>query len=209
MKLRTAFIASLIALSAAAALLAAGGDDGRRWWSYLEALANDQMEGRNTGSEAHRRAAQYVATQFEQDGLKPAGVQGYIQPVKFDARKIVEPASSLALVHNGKAEQLVLGEDAVIGLRTDPADAVEAPLVFAGYGLTVPEMHYDDLAGLDLRGRIIVTLSGSRPSNIPGPLNSHYSTPAERGRFLRDAGVIGTVTIANPHTADIPWSRSS
>ena len=209
MKLRTAFIASLIALSAAAALLAAGGDDGKHWWSYLEALANDQMEGRNTGSEAHRRAAQYVATQFEQDGLKPAGVQGYIQPVKFDARKIVEPASSLALVHNGKAEQLVLGEDAVIGLRTDPADAVEAPLVFAGYGLTVPEMHYDDLAGLDLRGRIIVTLSGSRPSNIPGPLNSHYSTPAERGRFLRDAGVIGTVTIANPHTADIPWSRSS
>jgi len=112
--------------------------DGKRWWSYVETLANDGMQGRQTGSPEHRKAAEYVASQFQQAGLKPAAVNGYLQPVKFDARRIVESQSSLDLVREGRAERLVLGEDATIGLRTNPADAVEAPLVFAGYGLSVP-----------------------------------------------------------------------
>ena len=94
------------------------------------------------------------------------------------------------------------------GLRTDPAESVEAPLVFAGYGLVVPEMKFDDLAGLDLRGKIIVTIGGG-PSSIPANLRSHYGYPIERGRFLQQAGVIGLVTIQNPRTSDIPWARLS
>src|SRR5690242_7397629 len=192
----------------AAAVWAAGEGAGQRWWSYVEALANDQMQGRETGSEAHRKAATYVAAQFERDGLKPAGTQGFVQPMAFHGRKLVEAQSSLDLIRNGKAESLKSGEDAYIGVRVDPAESVEAPLVFAGYGLTVPEMQYDDLAGLDLRGKIIVTLAGG-PSNIPGPLKAHYQTAGERASFLRKAGVVGTVTIQNPHTSDLPWSRSS
>ena len=93
-------------LAAVATLLAAPeGADGKRWWSYVEALANDEMQGRNTGSPEHRKAAEYVASQFERAGLKPAGVQGYIQPVKFDARKIVESQSSLDLIRNGRPER--------------------------------------------------------------------------------------------------------
>lgn len=191
-----------------AALFAAADGAGQRWWSYVEALAGDQMQGRETGSAAHRKAAVYVAAQFERDGLKAAGTQGFIQPVAFHGRKLVEAGSTLDLVRNGNAERLQSGEDAYISVRVDPADSVEAPLVFAGYGLTVPEMQYDDLAGLDLRGKVIVTLQGS-PSNIPGPLKAHYQTAAERAPFLRKAGVIGTVTIQNPHTSDLPWSRSS
>src|SRR5215813_3344325 len=122
--------------------LSAADADGKRWWSYVEALASDAMQGRQTGSPEHRKAAEYVATQFQQAGLAPAGVNGYLQPVKFDVRKIVESQSSLELVRNGQAERLVLGEDANITLRTNPADAVDARLVFAGYGLTVPEMKF-------------------------------------------------------------------
>jgi hypothetical protein len=62
---------------AAGSLLAAGGPDGSRWWSYVEFLASDKLEGRNTGSEGHRKAAEFVAAQFERDGLKPAGAEGY------------------------------------------------------------------------------------------------------------------------------------
>ena len=192
----------------AAAVWAAGEGAGQRWWSYVEALANDQMQGRETGSEAHRKAATYVAAQFERDGLKAAGTQGFVQPVAFHGRKLVETQSSLDLIRNGKAESLKSGEDAYIGVRVDPAESVEAPMVFAGYGLTVPEMQYDDLAGLDLRGKIIVTLAGG-PSNIPGPLKAHYQTAGERAPFLRKAGVVGTVTIQTPHVSDLPWSRSS
>src|SRR5260370_30595920 len=105
--------------------------DAKRWWSYVEALANDGMEGRDTGSPAHKRAAEFVAAQFQRAGLEPAGVGGYIQPVRFTSRRIVEERSSLALVRDGKTEPLALGEDATISMRIDPAPPLEAPLAFA------------------------------------------------------------------------------
>jgi Peptidase family M28 len=201
---------SVLTLVAAtiATTLAAPADDGARWWSYVRALANDEMRGRNTGSPEHHKAAQYVAAEFARAGLSPAGTQGYLQPVDFDARTIVESESVIELIRCGAAERLNLGEDANIALRLDPADVVEAPLVFAGYGLVVPEAKFDDLAGQDLRGKVVVIFGGG-PSSIPGPLKSHYSYAAERGKFLRQAGVAGLVTLQNPHTSDIPWSRAT
>ena len=104
------------------------------------------MEGRDTGSPGHKRAAEYVAAQFQKAGLEPAGVGGYIQPVKFKSRRILEDKSSLALVRSGKTEPLTLGEDATISMRVDPAPSLEAPLVFVGYGLNIPERNISDFA---------------------------------------------------------------
>ena len=109
-----------LAVMAAAALYAAAVPDGKRWWSYVEALANDDMKGRNTGSPEHRKAAEYVAAEFARLNIKPAGEQGFIQPVKFKSRKLVESGCSLELIRSGKAERLTLGEDAIIGIRVDP-----------------------------------------------------------------------------------------
>src|SRR5207245_3114 len=75
-----------------------------RWWGHVKVLAGDSMEGRNTGSPAHKRAAEYVAAQFHKAGLQPAGTNDFIQPVKFKTRKIDEAHSSLALVRGGKTE---------------------------------------------------------------------------------------------------------
>src|ERR1019366_7015745 len=86
------------------------------------------------------------------------------------------------------------------------APSVDAEVVFAGYALTVPEMQYDDLAGLDLRGKIVLYINGG-PASIPGPLRSHYQFAAERGKFLERAGAIGTIGIPNPHHMDLPWQR--
>src|SRR5438552_18102091 len=88
-----------------------------RWWSHVQALANDGMEGRNTGSPAHKRAADYVATEFQKAGLEPAGLAGYIQPIQFKTRRLLENQSSLALIRNGKTEPLMLGEYANISMR--------------------------------------------------------------------------------------------
>src|SRR5437016_2722062 len=77
--------------------------EGKRWWSHIQVLADDKMEGRNTGSEGHRKAAQFVAGEFERAGLKPAGSSGYLQPVKFNVTQIAEESSSLAIVRQGKA----------------------------------------------------------------------------------------------------------
>jgi hypothetical protein len=100
-----------------------------------------------------------------------------------------------------------LGEDATIGLRVDPAESLEAPLAFVGYGLTVPELKLDDLAGQDLKGKIAVYVSGG-PASFPGPLSSHYQSAAERGKFC-SAGVVGVAVIMNPLGMDIPWARSA
>ena len=162
--------------------------EAKRWWSHILYLADDKLQGRNTGSEGYRKAAVYVAGEFERAGLKPAGISGYFQPVKFKSREIVEEESSLALVQNRTAEPLTLGEDATISMRVDPAESVEGPLVFIGYGLTVPEMKYDDLAGLDLRGKIAVYVSGGPSSIALGSATTQAFTPPARdsaGRCAR------------------------
>ncbi len=172
----------------------------------MKVLASDQMEGRETGSEGLRKAAAYIVDQLKADGLEPAGSKGFYQPVKFVSRQIDEAGSSLALVRNGKEEPLVLGEDAMFSTRVDLAPQVEAPLVFVGYGLRVPEKNYDDFTGLDVKGKVVVLISGS-PADMPSALASHYQSAAERSKALRDAGAVGWISIPNPASMDIPWGR--
>jgi hypothetical protein len=183
----------------------------RAWWQHIEYLASDELGGRETGSEGHRLAAAYIAAAFKRAGLKPAGTEGYFQPVKFISRKIVEEQCSFAIIRTskgesiGKEEPIVLGEEATFSMGIEHAPRTEAPIVFVGYGLTVPEMNYDDLAGLDLRGKVVLLLSGG-PSEIPGPLRAHYQNT--RWEALKRAGVIGVIAIQNPIGQDIPWERS-
>ena len=163
------------------------------------------MKGRETGSQEHRIAAEYIAIQFKDAGLKPAGTKGYFQPVPFTSRRIVESKSSLALVRGSTVVPVLLGDEATFSMRITPAPHVEAPMVFAGYGLQIPEARHDDLAGLDLKGRVVVLLTGG-PSSIPGPLLAHYQNT--RWSYLKAAGAVGVVSIQNPKGQDIPWDRS-
>jgi len=200
-------VASLfLAICAFAQQTAPAHFDGKTWWDYVKVLANDNMEGRETGSAGLRRAEGYIVDQLKQAGLQPAGTDGYYQTAKFQSREIVEKDSSLALVRDGKEEALTLGEDAFFSTRVDLAPELQAPLVFVGYGLSIPEKNYDDLAGLDLKGKVAVILNGS-PADVPGPLASHYQSTAERWKTLQKAGAVGVIGIVNPAAMDIPWSR--
>jgi Zn-dependent M28 family amino/carboxypeptidase len=182
--------------------------NGKSWWDYVKVLADDNMEGRETGSEGLKKAESYVVDQLKKAGLEPAGTNGFYQRVKFESRQIIEKASSAALIRNGKLEPLTLGEDAFFGTRVDLAPEVEAPLVFVGYGLSVPEKNYDDLAGVDLKGKVAVIFTGS-PEDMPSALASHYQSAGERWKAFRKAGALGIITIPNPAAMDIPWSRMS
>ena len=206
--MRRAVTAAMTMMLVAGTISLRGADTSARWWAHVEMLASDAMEGRNTGSPGHKRAAEYVAAQFKASGLEPAGIGGYIQPVTFKTRKIVDAKSSLALVRAGKTEPLTLGEDANISLRVDPAAAVEAPLVFVGYGLNIPELTIDDFAGVNLKGAIAVYIS-STPKSLPGPLQAHFGSAGERWKMYKAAGAIGAVSIANPKSMDVPWARST
>jgi len=146
---------------------------GKRWWSHVRFLADDSLEGRDTGSSGFEKAADYMAEQFRAVGLEPAGVEGYRQLMDFDVVRIDETRCSFDLVRDGKVEPVKLGDDAILGVNSHAAENVEASAVFVGYGLTVPELNYDDLAGQDLKGKIVVFVTGG-PTAMPGPIKAHY-----------------------------------
>jgi Zn-dependent M28 family amino/carboxypeptidase len=179
--------------------------DGKSWWEHVKVVADDKMEGRETGSEGLKRAEAYVVEQAKAFGLEPAGTNGFYQSMKLIESKIDSSRSSLALLRDGKAVPLVLGDDAILGARVD-GGKVDAPAVFVGYGLRVPEKNYDDLAGLDLRGKVAVMFGGA-PSGLPPELAAHHQSASERWKALKAAGAVGVITVPNPATMEIPWSR--
>jgi hypothetical protein len=206
---RRALAAVALAVAIGATPGAAAGDSsGSRWWAHVVFLADDALEGRETGSPGHKRAAEYVAGLWQKAGLEPAGSGGFIQPVAFKTRRIDESRSSLALVREGQVEALTLGEDATFSLRIDPAPEVDAPLVFAGHGLDIPDQGITDLKGINLSGAVVVYFS-TPPASLPGALQAHFGSNAERWRMYKAAGAIGTISIANAARLEVPWSRST
>jgi hypothetical protein len=198
-------LSSLTAAHAAADYLS----EGEAWWHYVQVLADDNMEGRLTGSEGFKRAATVVAGEFKQMGLQPAGTKGFLQPMQFTVRQIDEHHSSLELVRNGQTEPLSLADDANFGLPPDLAEQIEAHAVFVGNGLVIPELGIDDLAGLDLKGKVAVYLATGAPKSVPAPIHAHYAAMKQRWAAFRKAGVIGVAGFLNPKSADIPWARST
>jgi Zn-dependent M28 family amino/carboxypeptidase len=205
--MRRVLAASTLACLCILRLAAAGpADDASQWWAIVETLASDDMRGRMTGSAEHRRAAEFVARAFADAGLQPGGTDGFYQPVAFVSRSLRPEACSLMLERDGARTPLVLGAEAVIGLRYVPKAEIDAPLVFAGYGLSIPDAGYDDLAGLDVKGKVVVYLSGT-PEGIPGEVLAHAQSASERWDPLARAGAVGLVSISPPSSRDIPWER--
>jgi len=113
--------------------------EGQRWWSHIQ--------GRNTGSAGEKGAALYVAEQFDNAGLAPAGTSSHMQAMKFNVTAIDETQSSLAVAKKvknvWKTTPLKLGDEAVLSVREGIAPTIDAPGVFVGYGLSIPEANYD------------------------------------------------------------------
>jgi hypothetical protein len=121
------------------------------------ALAADDMQGRGTASPGGEKAARYIADRFAKLGLKPLGDAGtYLQAIKFTSTQVM-PETSI------KAGDVSLkhGTDFIVSppYTTDRADAT-GELIFVGYGVTSTELKRDDLAGLDVKGKIVVLLRG-------------------------------------------------
>ncbi|MFY0563790.1 M28 family metallopeptidase [Archangium lansingense] len=199
---------SLLLLVPSLAFAKAPSPAAQRWWSHVEALAGDDMEGRDTGSAGHRRAAEYVAAKLAELGVQPGAGQGYLQDVPLVSRQVVKERSRMALVREGQEQPLTLDQELILSPLTSHSGTVDARLVFVGYGLSIPEAGYDDLAGQDLKGKIAVIVLGGMPSSVPGNLASHYSTPDELARTFARAGAVGVIALPNLHVMEIPWERA-
>jgi Zn-dependent M28 family amino/carboxypeptidase len=182
--------------------------DGKSWWETVKEISNDKYEGRDTGSKGEHQAQEYMVGRLKALGIEPAGSNGYFQTVKLRTVQIDEPHCSLSLVRDGRAQPVTLGEQAYFSTRYPLAPKIEAPLVFVGYGLNIPEKNYNDFAGLDLKNKVAVILTGS-PADVPAALSAHYQSRAERWKALKAAGALGIIQIQNPASVDLPWARSS
>ena len=189
--------------------VAATNDDkaeGHRWWDDVKFLASDDLQGRMTGSAGYQSAAGYVAERFKKEGLTAAGTVGYFQPVEFESHQIDEARTTIEIVQGDKTTDLRLGKEAFLRPAGDTANQIDAGMVFVGYGMSVPEANYDDLAGMDLHGKIAVYLSGG-PSTIKDPLRAHEESLGERWKALKAAGAVGIAVVLNPSEQEIPWER--
>jgi Zn-dependent M28 family amino/carboxypeptidase len=199
-----------VALAGNAAQSAAPGDSLARaatqWWSDIAAIAADNTEGRLTGSLGYLRAASYVLSRFKDEGLQPAGIEGYLQPVAFEQQIVDQSASTAELIAaDGTATDLHVGEDTAIAAGGGPRPTrVEAPLVFIGYGLHLPGQGHDDFAGMDLKGKIAVVISGG-PADLPGTVKA--SARHARNALLGQLGAVGIIQLTTPHQVEIPWQR--
>src|ERR1039458_961684 len=117
----------------AATLLATQPDEAtKRWWTHVGALANDGMEGRDTGSPGYLKAERYVVTQFEKAGLKPAAEKGYLQTVPLRVVRLRTDQSSIELVRKDGVHKLAWLRQITTGARLGLPESLEGDLVFPG-----------------------------------------------------------------------------
>jgi len=166
--------------------------------AHMTFLSSDLLEGRDSGSRGFDIAAEYVASQFHQLGLTPAGDKGtFFQHVPLWASR---PTSKGSVVLKGPAGDvaLVFGEDYFPG-RTPVAGEthVSAPLVFVGYGVVAPEHGRDDYKDLDVTGRIVVALAGA-PAGLQTEERAYYANGRTKRREAARHGAVGFITLETP-----------
>ena len=128
---------------------------------HIKFLSSDDLKGRGNGSEGLERAAEYIAEQFKAAGLEPGVSGGWFQPFELNAGLIVGPENRISIQYRGRAIDLALGPGyyplAATGSDKTPSVKLDRlPLVFAGYGLAVPDLGYDDYAGVDVSGKAVL-----------------------------------------------------
>jgi Zn-dependent M28 family amino/carboxypeptidase len=185
---------------------AARAERAASWWGDVTTLSSDAMEGRLAGTPGYDRAAAFVVDRLQALGLEPAGTDGYRQPIQFEEQALDPATTRVALVADGAETMLRVPDDIIVGRGLPLPQRVEAPLVFIGYGLHMPEAGHDDLAGIDLRGKIAVFVSGA-PAGTSGPALSHAG--ADRARLLAERGAVGAIGISTPHQMEAPWARAA
>lgn len=163
--------------------------------AHVVFLASDAMRGRDTGSPEMAITEQYIAAQMLAAGLKPGGPDGsWLQPVPLISFRSADKGS-LTLKRGAASTPLEWGVDYVA--RSDARTAevsLDAPVVFAGYGVTDPTSGYDDYRGLDVKGKIVAVIRDA-PHSIQSEIRAHLSQPEEQAAIAARHGAVGLILI--------------
>src|SRR5580658_6255647 len=180
-----------------------------RW--HVRYLSHDLLEGRGTGQRGGDIAAEYIATQFAEYGLKPAGDHGsYMQKVPLVGITTL-PETQFSLVpKQGEPMNLKpLDEYVAFDQTQQPQSEVDADIVFVGYGIEAPEYNWDDYKGVDVRGKVLLMLVNEPPSDDPkffkGKALTYYGRWTYKYEEAARKGAVGVILIHKEDMASYPW----
>lgn len=204
---RITAIAAATAFCCAAA--AASESPADRLRSDLAWLAADAMAGRETGTPGHRAAAKRLAAEFRAIGLSPGAAGDWFQeaPIRLDRRRNSQARLEIAAV-GGARRRLAHLEDYLIGRSQAAARfEIEAPLIFAGYGVADPVSGYDDYEAIDAAGKIVVVFDGA-PRIFDTEKRAFLARSDQKRRAAEAKGAAGLISIRTvASAARTPWSR--
>jgi hypothetical protein len=183
----------------------------RRIATDVRELADDRMEGRETGTRGYDLAAEYVAKRFREIGLAPGGDDGsYFQTVPLLEARVEQAGAELRVTRNGREIALRFQEQFLPAANFNaPEHRVEASAVFVGQGVHAPALGHDDFAGLDLKGKIAVVFGGA-PARFDNDRRAFHSSSREKLRALVARGAVGAVFVNTPEDeAGSPWAQDA
>jgi aminopeptidase YwaD len=152
---------ALLVFAAAVLLVAASAPvqqaDPTRYLNDIKTLAAPDMEGRGAGTKGLTRAEHLIEKRYKELGLQPAGVNGYAQPFTVVTGARLKSDNHFAALTGDAKNDLKIDQD-FVPFSFSASGQVAAPLVFAGYGATAEEFHYDDYTGLDVKDKVVAVL---------------------------------------------------
>lgn len=180
-----------------------------RW--HVRFLSHDLLEGRGTGQRGGDIAAEYIATQFAEYGLKPAGDNGsYLQKVPLvGITTLPETRFSLVPKQGATMDLKPLDDYVAYDQTQQPKSDVDAGIVFVGYGIEAPEYRWDDYKGTDVRGKVLLMLVNEPPSEDPnffkGKALTYYGRWTYKYEEAARKGAVGVILIHKEDMASYPW----
>ncbi|MDI9879631.1 M28 family metallopeptidase [Flectobacillus longus] len=168
-------------------------------------LADDSVEGRQPGTRGFSVASKFVETQMMRIGLKPAMPDGgYIQPVPLKKGIVSEKLTAMTLGE----ETLTYGQEFIASPYMPQAESsVSAPLVFVGYGISAPEMQYDDYKGIDVKGKIVVFFNAA-PESFPSNQRAYFTTNPVKYNEAIKRGAVGVIAVNFPNDKRSTWEAT-
>lgn len=195
-----------------AARAAADSIDPEKIRAHVRFLSLDLLEGRGPGTRGGELAAEYIATQFALAGLEPASDNGtYFQRVPLYAVHTMEDKTSFSFVPaDGQPVDLTYGSEIVAKDQTGQATAdIDTPIVFVGYGIDAPEYHWNDYAGVDVKGKVVLVIVNEPPSNdenfFKGPALTYYGRWTYKYEEAARRGAVGVLIIHRTDLASYGW----
>jgi Zn-dependent M28 family amino/carboxypeptidase len=180
--------------------------------AHVKFLASDLLEGRGTGQRGGDIAAEYIATEFALYGLKPAGDDGsYLQKVPMVGIATLDDGATFELVpQHGSPLNLKNRVDYIAMDETGKTDnTIDAPIIWIGYGIDAPEFKWNDYAGVDVKGKILLMLVNEPPSDDPkfftGKAMTYYGRWTYKYEEAARMGAAGVILIHKTGMASYGW----